>query len=133
MPRARHESNADGAIEVSNYRRIVRGRISKAGITGCHHMEDGKVIRSKKMQSTWNRFWSGANGLRFGKEAGGKESSCGSCRKSCTNLRRENDRRTGAKPWKSKAETRDLTAGLKAALETNLPRDESGLGFIRLN
>src|SRR5580765_1819391 len=44
---ALHISNSHVAVEVSNWRRIVRGCIAKTWISGCHNMEDGST-RPKK-------------------------------------------------------------------------------------
>ena len=48
-----HVGNSDMAVEVSNWRRIVRGCIAKIWIAGRHNMEDGST-RAKKLYAVWN-------------------------------------------------------------------------------
>jgi hypothetical protein len=66
------------AVEVSNYRRIIRGRIAKTWIAGLHNMENGST-RAKKLGAVWNGSGRNIPALTSqghpGKQYGGTERS----------------------------------------------------------
>jgi hypothetical protein len=87
------------AVEVSNYRRIIRGRIATTWIAGRHNVEDGSA-RAKKLDAVWNRSGHSVPALtsqgHAGKQYGGTERGPDGARSSANEPAPGN---SGAEDW----------------------------------